>query len=155
MTCKKCGATAPYVNNLPPITCPACGAVYAKVVDNPARMDSKGPASRRPQSSGFSQTVNGSTRVQGESTFITELRANTHYPAFRAVARLSAMVIYLVAAVVLIGGLARANLAWAIGGAAVCILLCVLGRLTKEVSMMFADLSDAAVYTASHQSDQK
>ncbi|AOV01871.1 hypothetical protein BI380_11130 [Delftia tsuruhatensis] len=64
----------------------------------------------------------------------------------------------VLAVLILLGGLSlamRAGIAAAIGGVAGAVLVFVLARVGKEMSLMLADLSDATVRMAAHTEGHK
>lgn len=137
ITCRKCGLTVK-ADDPPPSACPGCGAIYARV--EAAARDS-----------GWT-TPSSASRSTSAGPFITELRAGTHYPAFRSVTRIGALLFYLVVLIAagsaIVVGFRRGDFVTAALGVLLGVFLYVLGRASMEASTMLADLSDAAVYTA-------
>lgn len=143
ITCRKCGLTVK-ADSPPPIACPGCGAIYAKV--EAAARDSGWLAA---------STASRSSAAAPASPFITELRAGTHYPAFRSTSRIIALLTYAIAVVVagaaVVEGFRHADIVAAAVGVLIGLVTYLVGRTGMEAAEMLADLSDAAIYTAERQ----
>lgn len=150
--CLKCGHVATF-NAAPALACPACGAVYSKVE---AAISAGGfvahptPAAMPPATSARRA---GSTA--SDLPFIEQLRAESHYPAFRGIATVINVIGQLIAVAVLIGGFVAlfkgVGFAPLVIGLLIAVLLHFIFRAGKEAALMLADLSDAAVRMAERQ----
>lgn len=154
-TCPKCKHVNPMATGAVTEACPACGVIYAK-----ARMAASDPISRSPP-------VSKPTRSQprpsesapryrdAAAEFIEELRATSHYPAFRTVVSFATWCGYIVAAILFTGAFftwwkAESAGIW-IGGMVFAIIIAITARVFREVSLMLADMSDATIRMARRQ----
>ena len=146
--CAKCNHPNPDATGSDVDACPACGAIYAKVQQtfgaNPAVAAAAPRAAAR-----------RSVRVDPGVPFIDRLRTEGHYPAFRTVVGVFAIIGYVVAGLTLLGAVITG---WRGGGVGVflggVVFACVIGvfaKVAKEASLMLADLSDAMVRMAERQ----
>ena len=145
--CAKCNHPNPDATGSDVDACPACGAIYAKVQQtfgaNPAMAAAAPRAARR------------SVRVGRDVPFIERLRADSHYPAFRTVVGVFAILGYVVAALGFVGGIIAGmgggGPGAILGGFVFACVIGVLAKVAKEASLMLADLSDAMVRMAEKQ----
>jgi hypothetical protein len=94
--------------------------------------------------------------AEGGGRFIDRLRSESHYPAFRTVVGLFYLLglaiglIALVAACVVVwnGGVAAG-----VGGVVFGIVVLILSKVGKEVSLMMADLTDATIRLAAREGE--
>lgn len=143
--CFKCHHVATF-EGAQPMACPECGAIYSKVeqaaqegltMHQPSRKTS--PV-RRPQ-----------TIVQGDVLFINQLRGESNYPNFRIVVKFWYWFGLVIGVLLAIGGaftLFRGDVTPGLIGIAVAIAIVFFSKVAKEISLMVADLSDAAVRLA-------
>lgn len=149
-TCVKCGHTNPRAIGGSDEACPQCGAIYSKASPSAAR-----PA---PRASGFggarpSALDTASHQPDDHRAFVRDMRARSLYPTVRAFVNIGFYVGVFIALVVVLGGAVGAfrsggsmfTLLIAAGIAAVIALIALAWR---EISLMLADLSDAAVRMA-------
>lgn len=90
---------------------------------------------------------------EGHQEFAEQLRSESLYPAFRTVIKLIYIFGMVLTALVLVAGLFMATKSGpgaAVGGVIAAGLLFVIFKVSKEVSLMVADLSDAAVRLAAN-----
>lgn len=151
-TCKKCGHTTNY-HGLEPQSCPACGAVYAKV-EEALRAT---PATRAERSSAapVARPLRGaSSDVQA---FATRMREESLYPAWRKIVGFFTIVGYVVAAVVALAAFfsAKGSVMALMIGFGSAALIALMAKVGKELSLMLADLSDAAVHMAASRERQE
>ena len=160
-TCKKCGHTATY-NGLEPQSCPACGAIYAKV-EAALRAASSARATRTAESAADTQPARISAQAastRGEvprldvHAFATQMRSDSLYPVWRKLVGLATLLGYLLATLILVtalialfGGSVTPGLV-GVGGA---VFVAVMVRVAKEAWLMLADLSDASVRMAAQR----
>ncbi|AVO33022.1 hypothetical protein C6570_01190 [Ottowia oryzae] len=88
---------------------------------------------------------------------MTQLRENSIYPTFRQVVNIFAIVGYVLAALVALGALfslVKVNIGAGLLGLAFAIFLVVVTRMSKEMSLMVADASDALVRMAARTEER-
>lgn len=147
--CLKCGHTAQFESTPDLLTpCPACGAIYSKVegAHRPTTASSTGPSSK------LSRISHSADHYE----FADEMRDSSLYPAFRAVVGIIYWVGIVLAVLCLAGGLiatAKTGIGPgpAIGGIVIAVIIYIAFRVTKEASLMLADIADATVRMASRQ----
>jgi hypothetical protein len=144
--CLKCGHLARFTDQ-PPEACPACDAVYSKVEAAAAH---GGGALPRP-----ARLLPGTRSRTGQATtpdpdFVAAMRADSLYPNFRSLARLTTWLCYVVGAgfilVTIFQGTEESM--GRIGVILATLVMMVIATAAKEASLMLADLSDAAVCIA-------
>lgn len=92
--------------------------------------------------------------ADGQSAFLARLRADSNYPTFRSVVSVFAALGYVLAALVAIASLVALfkGGVFFIGGSllglAFALFIVVMTRMSKEMSLMVADGSDALVRMA-------
>ena len=157
--CLKCGHIGTFGSLRVAQACPSCGAIYDKVdaarreaVPAPAptalpepTLVSAAPASRP-----------ASPATPSREHFIEQLRARSNYPAFRRVVGVIEILFYILAGGTFVAGIITAfaferSAPMIIGSTLMAIFFYVVGRVGKEVSLMVADMSDAAVHMAERQ----
>ncbi len=157
-TCIKCGHINPNAMGLDTDSCPKCGVIYAKAQPPLSRTGGRAAAPATVASAWPSHRAPAAPRAAVPSdAYIDRLRAQSHYPAFRTVAGIFAILGYVVAALVLIaaifastrGGGAGAGL----GGLVFACVIAVFAKVAKEALLMLADLSDATVRMAERQEE--
>lgn len=133
----KCGQLAPY-DGEPPLECPKCGAIYARVEAALAASRAAAEQSNQPQA------------ISDVDDFADKMRAQSLYPAWRKIVGLFTVLGYVVAGLVLIGAFVTSK--WSMGamiaGVGGAALIALFVKVSKELSLMLADLSDAAVRMA-------
>jgi hypothetical protein len=165
-TCLKCGHAAQFVAE-PPTACPACGAIYAKVEAAMASA-ANGPASRfkefqdtEPGRSAFGSAGTARSRmgsnVPDVHAFAEQMREQSLYPTWRKIVGVFTILGYVLAVLVLVGSIiaARQSMGAMFGGIVLAAFIAVMARVGKELSLMLADLSDAAVHLAARQNTDK
>jgi len=111
-TCKKCGSTATY-SGAEPQSCPACGAVYAKVeaaLAERSKMATSKPthATMRVSAQKAAPSLHGDCRIDVHA-FAAHMRAESLYPTWRKLVSFLAFVGYFLAGVTLIGAIVAAK----------------------------------------------
>lgn len=141
--CLKCGHTATY-ESAPPLACPQCGAIYSKVEEALRGV----PIPRRVEPQRRESRV--SERTIDVHAFTEQMRAESLYPAWRKIVGLITIVWYIVAVVALIIGIVstKGSFLGVLVGAGLAAFIALFARIGKELSLMLADLSDAAVRLA-------
>lgn len=151
-TCPKCGYTRKPTDTAPDYECPRCGVVYAKVLQTELPASPELPAPLRPSPSPARQLPED----EEIESFAARLRAESLYPTFRQLVGLFYVVWLVLAALVFAGGVA--GTVWGEGpmrfgvllsATFAALLIVVLARVGREMALMLADLSDAAVRIAS------
>lgn len=143
--CRKCGHTAQFEEE-PPLACPTCGAVYAKVEQ--ALREGQAP---RAQPIARPAVSRSPTNDIDHHAFADLLREESIYPTFRTVVKIAYWLGVLAALLIAAGGVMAsfsAGAAALLGGFAVGALVFVFAKVAKEMSLMLADLSDATVRSA-------
>jgi len=154
----KCGHTNPQASGLETEACPSCGAIYSRVEAAIAAGKLRSPA-KPPAPVQISPTAAAPSEpslvrpVQPHTgAFIKILREGSHYPTLREVVKILTFLSYFIWGLGgLLGGFAaltKGQLMAAIGIVVFSMLMLVMTKVFKEVSLMVADLSDAAVMTA-------
>lgn len=153
--CLKCGHVATYESHQPD-ACPACGAIYRKVEEAAAASQNGAPAKTR--NSGFGPSVMPSRASQMARSpkqdlewFVDDMRSNSLYPTWRELVKWATWFGYLIATLMLLGGLlgvvqgnVKAGVAAMVGG----LMVAIIARVWRELSLMVADLADSAVRQA-------
>lgn len=150
-TCKKCNHTTTY-NGLEPQSCPACGAVYAKVEETLRAILSA--RAERSSAAPVARHMRGASPDM--QTFAAQMREESLYPAWRKIVGIFSVLGYVLAGLVLIGSIfaARESMGALFGGVVLAALIALMARVGKELSLMLADLSDAAVHMAASRERQ-
>ena len=146
--CAKCNHPNPDATGSDVDACPACGAIYAKVQAFGVKPEQAVGAPRA--------AARRSVRVDPSVPFIDRLRTESHYPAFRTVVGVFAILGYVVAGLTLLGAVIAGwrgggGAAAIIGGLVFACVICIFSKVAKEASLMLADLSDAMVRMAERQ----
>lgn len=148
--CLKCGHIATYPDSSPPQACPNCSAIYAKVEatllpkeTTPSAPSSRLPTPKRPAPADHFE-------------FAEEMRSSSLYPAFRAVVGIIYWVGVVFAVLCVIGGFiasSKTNIGPGpiIAGIVLAIIIYIIFRVTKEASLMLADIADANIRMAAHR----
>jgi len=88
-------------------------------------------------------------------TFLSQMRGNSAYPTFRGFVGLATAIGYLaalgVAVFAALGGFRSGNVSTVAWGCCIAILVGVVVAIARELSLMVADIADAAVSLASRQ----
>ena len=85
------------------------------------------------------------------TTFLGGLRRETNYPTFRGFVGLVLLAAYVAALVVAAVGLMTGNSASIALSIAIAVAIVLFGHVSREISLMFADIADAAVAKAAMQ----
>lgn len=158
--CLKCQHSTTY-DGQPPLACPACGAIYSKV-EEALRTGAVKPKAQPAEPEIKYLKVKG-TPAQTEPqapdvhAFVRQMRADSLYPAWRKIVGLVTIVWYLLAVVALIIGIVSTNGSFlgVLAGAGTAAFIAIFARIGKELSLMLADLSDAAAYQAAARSQDQ
>lgn len=154
--CLKCGHTTSY-DGAPPLACPQCEAIYAKVEE---ALKSGAPirpkaATAEPEINFFKATPATASQSISHNApdvhaFAQHMRAESLYPAWRKIVGFATVLGYIAAALVLIGAVVSSGGSGGqiLIGAGSAALIALLARISKEFWLMLADLSDAAVHLA-------
>ena len=141
ITCPKCRKLNSRPTGAPDEACPYCGVIYAKA--RPGAMPSPTPAR---------ESVASDRSSSSTQEFLKTLRAESAYPAFRAVIGFATLVGYLLTFAVVVGGLVAT---WKGAGAGPVIYgllggfaLYIATRVFKEMWLMLSDLTDATIRSA-------
>lgn len=160
-SCLKCGHKAAF-DGTPPLDCPNCGAIYSKVEEalrSGATIRPKPPANE-PEINFFkpsaipsmpSASRHDSSAELDIHAFAQTMRNESLYPAWRKIVGFFAILGYAIAAIAFISGLVAAfkvSMLSGLIGFGTAALIAILAKVSKEASLMLADLSDAAVRLA-------
>lgn len=157
--CLKCGHVATYESHQPD-ACPACGAIYRKVEEAAAASQNGAPAKTR--NSGFGPSVMPSRASQKARSpkedlewFVDDMRSNSLYPTWRELVKWATWFGYLLAILALLGGtigLFTGSIGSGLAAIFAALILAVIARVWRELSLMVADLADSSVRQAAQQS---
>lgn len=171
-TCLKCGHPNPNASGDPLEACPSCGAIYSRVE---AAWGTRPMVSRAPRPTGpaageaaagagaSSPAPSPTSAARGAGAaevsvevFAERLRLASLYPTFRGLVELLYWVVVLLAVLMFVGGMFGAwamsgtgSFASFVSGLVFGVFFLVVARVTREMSLMLADLADAAVRIAS------
>lgn len=162
-TCLKCGHPNHEATGAELEPCPSCGAIYSRVESAWRVCTASGrapkPSPVHPEPAIPRQWAFGAHAAADEGSveqFAVGLRASSLYPTFRELVRLLYWVTVLLAVVGVLGGV---MVAWHSSGAQrfgslvtgvmFGLFWLIVARATREMSLMLADLADAAVRIAS------
>ena len=160
-TCKKCGHTIIY-NGLEPQSCPACGAIYAKVEEAlRAAADARAIRNTAANAVQASRVSAPTAAARGDvpamidvHAYAANMRDDSLYPFWRKLVGLVTIMGYILAGMVLIGALvamSNASVTAGLVGVGGAVFVAVMVRVGKEASLMLADLSDASVRMAAQR----
>lgn len=174
--CMKCGHVNEASTGHELEGCPQCGAIYSRVEEAIANGQFR-PAVPRPavapelvypstEPARATSPAVGQAPRRSESVdvheFAESLRSQSLYPTFRSLVKLFYWIWMLLAVITGIGtlitlvmGTGVTRYGGTIGGIFMTIFFVLVARITAEVSLMMADLSDAAVRIAASQSTEK
>lgn len=82
------------------------------------------------------------------------MRATSLYPTFRALTNAAYFFMLVIAVLILIGGIftfLSKGIGYLIGSVVAALFIYLLARVSRELSLMLADLSDATVRMAARQ----
>lgn len=146
-TCLKCGHANENSTGEPTEACPSCGAIYSRV-------EAAWSATPRPTTASNVRTF-PPERDELVEAFAERLRGESLYPVFRSLVGVIYVAWMVFAALAVLGG---GVAFWGGTGAAAFgalfmgiflgVFFAVVAKVTREVSLMLADLSDAAVHIA-------
>jgi hypothetical protein len=152
--CLKCNHSTTY-EDAPPTACPSCGAIYSKVEEAlragaAPRTATAAQAEVKYFSIAASRAAEGGASSPDVHAFAEQMRAESLYPAWRKIVGLSTIACYILAALILLGSIigTRGSLLGMLVGAGSAALIVIFAKVGKELSLMIADLSDAAVRVA-------
>lgn len=158
--CLKCGHVANY-DAAPPQACPSCGAIYTKVEEALRQRQEVRTQPSREATSEFRNTVTDQpsaarmTRPQGGGgadvhAFAQRMRDESLYPAWRKIVGVSTIFCYVIAALILLVAIisSKGSFLGVLVGAGSAAVIVIIAKVGKELSLMVADLSDAAVRMA-------
>ncbi len=80
--------------------------------------------------------------------YLHTIRANSCYPTFRAFITIATALSYIVAALVVIGGVYAGQIAGLLVGVAIALVIVLVAKAGQEVSLMIADIADATIDSA-------
>lgn len=164
-TCKKCGHTATY-NGLEPQSCPACGAIYAKV-EEALRAAADARASRNAAAAAQNSRLPSSQAadIQGDArgvvdvhAYAASMRDDSLYPFWRKLVGIVTILGYIMAVILLIAAfitISKVSVTAGLVGIVLAVFVAVMARVGKEASLMLADLSDASVRLAAHRESKQ
>lgn len=155
-TCLKCGRANPSASGDPLEACPGCGAIYSRVEaawgvgPNGAGASAAAPAPVRPPPSA------PAAEVAPVSEFAVWMRLESLYPTFRSLVQLVYWLFVVLAVLCFAGalvgawnGVGAARVGTFFGGLVMGLVFLIVAKVTREMSLMLADLADAAVRIAS------
>lgn len=159
--CLKCGHDAAF-DVRPPQACPSCGAIYAKVEEALRQGLEVRKQPSQEAANAFQNTIPEQpcaaprARPQGGDevdvhAFAQRMREESLYPAWRKIVGFFTALGYIVAAIVLMVAVITAakGSTWAVViGIGMAAAIALMAKVGKELSLMLADLSDAAVRMA-------
>jgi hypothetical protein len=129
--------------------CPGCGAIYSRVEAAWGTRPAAGATASQARASHEAHDV-------PIGLFAERLRLASLYPTFRALEQLLYWVVLALAALCFTGGLygamageGTARIGALLVGTFLAVLFVVIAKVTRELSLMLADLADAAVRIAS------
>lgn len=152
-TCQKCGHQNTAATGAQLEACPGCNAIYSRV-DAAILAGQLTPFSPQKAQAAVAAKVQQEAKPakrerNSGQPFIETLRAGSHYPNFRAIIGIFALLGYVLAAICAIGAAMSGSSAMVTGGGIVlAAFIVVVSKVLKEASLMLADLSDAAVVIA-------
>lgn len=169
--CLKCGHINSASTGDALEACPQCGAIYSRVEAALAARAAAGPNSVparpippiQPATQPPAQPAARGTQARTEkeldvADFAEKMRSASLYPTFRSLVKLISLFwmalavgAAIVAVVVLFKGNGIGRITGVLGGVFSCLFCILVARLTSEMSLMLADLSDAAVRIAAKQ----
>lgn len=153
--CLKCGHIASF-DTEPPLACPSCGAIYSKV-EEAMRTGTSVRPSQFPTEPESRLAKTPTTQVPDVDVheFAQQMRAESLYPAWRKIVGFFTIIGYIVAALILIGALigAKSSMAALPVGIVAAALVALFTKVSKELSLMLADLSDATVHMAARSKE--
>ena len=180
--CRKCGHTTSY-SGMEPMSCMECGAIYRKVDEAlraaeevaaraqtqtqtqadaraQAQTDAREEAAARAQAAQSNLQFAASALDAGDDVhaFAQHMRNDSLYPVWRKLVAIATVLVYAVAAVALLGAviaLFKGSITMGLSGMFGAIIVVVLARAGKEVSLMLADLSDASMRAAARASSDR
>jgi hypothetical protein len=162
--CLKCKHKTSYEGEVP-IACEACGAVYSKVeaammmkarspasssVPNPPTFQAAAATPATPTSAP-SATIIPLQIDTSVAEFTEIMRAESLYPTWRELVKWCTWFGYAIAAFLLVAGVfgvLKGSPGAGGGLVAGALIVAILARVWRELSLMIADLADAAVRTA-------
>lgn len=158
-TCVKCDHVNPLASGADSEACPSCGVIYAKALATgvrPVRRAAPQSGFGAPSGYGASRNHAGTDeidnlRVAQRADFVIRMRAQSLYPTVRTLVKLGNWFAMALAAAVLLGGVLSSRSGGVFGilaAAGVAAVIVIVSFAVREMSLMLADLSDAAVRMA-------
>lgn len=152
-TCQKCGHQNPTATGAQLEACPVCNAIYSRVeaAISEGKLTAFVQQKIQPAAAAnLRQEAKPAKRERNNGQpFIETLRAGSHYPNFRAIIGIFALLGYVVAAICAISAvMAGSSIMLTGGGIVLAAFIVVVSKVSKEAALMLADLSDAAVVIA-------
>lgn len=137
-SCIKCGHGVEY-EGVPPAECAKCGAIYSKVEQ---AFSTHGDSMVR--------NVSSPKGAMDLDDFAAKMRDQSQYPVFRTLVGLGTLVGYALAVIVAIGSFVvmRETVMAGLFGLCFAVVIAIFAKAGKEISLMLADLADAAVRLA-------
>lgn len=148
--CLKCDHSISYESS-PPTSCPNCGAIYAKVEQ--ALLNPIPRPVAPPQRPIIKNRI--SEPDPAHHSYAEMMRSESLYPTFRALTNAAYIFMLCIAALALVGGIFaffNLGISYLIGSVIAAIFIYLFARVSRELSLMLADLSDATVRMASDTS---
>lgn len=154
-TCLKCGRPNPSASGDPLEACPGCGAIYSRVeaawgARHAGAVPAAAPSAARPAPPVAHEPA------ESVQEFTIGLRLESLYPTFRSLVQLVYWLFVVLAVVCFAGALVgawnsvgAARVGGFFGGVVLGLLFLIVAKVTREMSLMLADLADAAVRIAS------
>lgn len=158
--CLKCGHVATY-EGAQPDACPGCGAIYRKVEEAAAAAQNGSPT-KAAKNSRFGPNVMPAKATQKARSaqddlewFVADMRSNSLYPTWRELVKWATWFGYLLAILALLGGtigLFTGSIGGGLAAIFAALILAIIARVWRELSLMVADLADSSVRQAAQQS---
>lgn len=151
--CPKCQHINPQATMADDEACPSCDAIYSRVEAYlKAEQERSGAPSRsfsaiQPRTK--AQPIHRTAERMVDPEFVATMRAESLYPTFRSLVRITTWLIYLLAVVTGFVAIFRvedgtARISMLVGA----ITMAVIATAAREAALMMADVSDAAVIRA-------
>lgn len=147
--CLKCGHETAF-EGMPPASCEKCGAIYSKVERSMSGSHDSRPARTAP--------TQRQPRARPIEDFAEVMRSESLYPTWREIVKFITLLGYLMSIGVLLGAIfafTQGGVGAGIGMVFGAIVVAILARAWKELSLMVADLADASVRHAAHRENTK
>lgn len=134
--------------------CPNCGAIYTRVEAYlKTNAERAGAPSRLPTANTRPITPTRSS-APNKAEFVQDMREQSLYPTFRALAKWTLRLTYVFALGAVIAAFKFGGAGAGIGTVVGALFFIVIATVAKEAALMMADLSDATVIQAAVVSSQ-